>query len=179
VFEFPSLRRVLSTVLGDPYPGYPAPDDWLEQMRSWSRHNIAFGAALWIGTPSGTLVEVDIAGGTAGEHDELAGSPITALATTATGDLIAATGGELVLLAAAAPTEPVGVAGFLDATAEIADDADVWSAVTMTDGTGSWDADDLATVTEAAPTDPTWLRLQAAINSKRWRRATGPAPPAW
>jgi hypothetical protein len=33
VFEFPSLNRVLATTLGEPNPGYPYPQDWLEQMR--------------------------------------------------------------------------------------------------------------------------------------------------
>ncbi|MEV6610009.1 hypothetical protein [Kutzneria sp. NPDC051319] len=165
VFEFPSLRRVLSTTLGTPFPGYPIPDDWRAEMHTWSRHNIAFGAALWIGTPSGSLVEVDIADGSAVEHDELVGAPITALAAMATGNLVVASAGELVLVAGATPADPVGVEGFLTATNEIPADADVWSVATKTDGTRSWD--DLATVTEAEPTDPTWLRLQAEINSQR------------
>ena len=45
VFEFPSLTRVLATTLGEPSPGYPYPAEWLAQMRAWSRHNLAFGAA--------------------------------------------------------------------------------------------------------------------------------------
>lgn len=32
---------------------------------------------------------------------------------------------------------------------------------------GPWDADDLDDVTEADESDPTWLRLQAAINAIR------------
>src|SRR5690606_6300942 len=63
IFAFPSLERVLGTTLGPPTPGYPYPDEWLEQMRAWSRHNIAFGArpgVVWVGTPAGILVEVDV-----------------------------------------------------------------------------------------------------------------------
>lgn len=63
VFEFPSLNRVLATTLGEPSPGYPHPQEWLDQMRAWSRHNIAFAAQpglLWAGTPAGPLVEVDL-----------------------------------------------------------------------------------------------------------------------
>lgn len=63
VFEFPSLRRVLATTLGDPSPGYPYPQEWLDQMKTWSPHNIAFGpqpGVLWIATPTGVLVEVDV-----------------------------------------------------------------------------------------------------------------------
>jgi len=63
VFEFPSLNRLLAVTLGEPNPGYPYPQEWLEQMRAWSRHNIAFGArpdVLWIGTPTGALAEVEL-----------------------------------------------------------------------------------------------------------------------
>ncbi|MGI5452624.1 hypothetical protein ACQEWB_05455 [Streptomyces sp. CA-249302] len=63
VFEFPSLRRVLASPLGEPSPGYPYPPEWLDRMLSWSRHNIAFGAlpgTLWVGTPDAVLVEVDV-----------------------------------------------------------------------------------------------------------------------
>ena len=61
-FEFPSLDRVLATTLGEPNPGYPYAQKWLDQMRAWSRHNIAFGAlpgVLWVATPTGTLVKVE------------------------------------------------------------------------------------------------------------------------
>lgn len=54
VFEFPSLRRVLGLTLGEPSPGYPYPQQRLDSMHAWSRHNVAFGSApgvLWIGTP--------------------------------------------------------------------------------------------------------------------------------
>jgi hypothetical protein len=63
---------VLATTLGEPSPGYPYPAEWLAQMRAWSRHNLAFGAApgvLWVGTPTGTLVEIDLDGQRAAELD--------------------------------------------------------------------------------------------------------------
>lgn len=102
VFEFPSLTRALATTLGEPSPGYPYPAAWLEQRRAWSRHNIAFAAepgVLWVGTPTGALVEIDLDAKHAVAHDVLAGSPVTALCTNADGDVIIATGmGELVLM---------------------------------------------------------------------------------
>jgi len=55
-------------------------------MRAWSRVNLAFAArpgVLWVGTPTGALVEVDVETQRAVEHDMLAGSPVSALAATA------------------------------------------------------------------------------------------------
>ncbi|MEU6141211.1 WD40 repeat domain-containing protein [Streptomyces sp. NPDC047081] len=179
VFEFPSLRRILATTLGEPSPGYPYPPEWLEQMQAWSRHNIAFGAlpgTLWVGTPAGTLVEVDIEGQHAFEHDMLGGAPVTGLAATPTGDLVVATGaGDLVLLAVrAAEARPTAgdaskatVAAFLAATSEVPEDGDLETDLVLTDGTRTWDSADLAAVTEAEATDPTWLRIQAAVNNIR------------
>lgn len=183
VFEFPSLARVLATVLGEPAPPYPYPQEWLGQMRAWSQHNIAFGSqpgVLWVGTPAGTLVEVNFDSPDAAEHDVLAGTPVTALAATAAGDLVVAGGqGELALLSVpvgAAPTRtPDGdtmraaVAAFLDGTSEVPDDDDdhrgLWKHLVMTDGTRTWGPGDLADVTTATTADPTWLQLQAAINN--------------
>ncbi|MGW9032660.1 hypothetical protein ACWGQ5_53755 [Streptomyces sp. NPDC055722] len=138
VFEFPSLHRVLATTLGEPSPGYPYPEEWLAQMRAWSRHNIAFGAqpgVLWVGTPTGTLVEVDLDGPHAVEHDVLAGSPVTALGATTTGELlVAGREGDLALLsvrtgsAKAQPTDGdasrATVTAFLDATSDVPEDGD-------------------------------------------------------
>ncbi|MFJ7017949.1 hypothetical protein ACIQUW_06255 [Streptomyces sp. NPDC101117] len=57
---------------------------------------------------------------------------------------------------------------FLEATDEVPDDADDLEAhLVLTDGTRTWEADDLAAVTTASTTDPTWLQLQAAINKVR------------
>ncbi|MEU9167931.1 hypothetical protein AB0D34_09060 [Streptomyces sp. NPDC048420] len=179
VFAFPSLQRVLATTLGDPSPGYPYPDEWLKQMHSWSRHNLAFDSrrpgVLWVGTPRGTLVEVDMDGDHAAEHEVLAGSPVTALTVTATGELLVAGGdGELLLLSV--PAESLGsygdtaraaVAAFLDATSEVPDDGELEEHLVVTDGSRTWEPDDLTTVTTATGTDPTWLRLQAAINEVR------------
>ena len=179
VFEFPSLHRVMATTLGDPNPGYPYPQEWLDQMTSWSRHNIAFGpqpGVLWIATPAGGLVEVDVETHHATEHDVLTGSRLSALAATATGGfVVAGSGGELVLLSVLSDsTQPrttsrdvsrAAAVAFLEATAEVPKyGADLESHLVLTDGTRTWEADDLATVTTAGATDPTWLRLQAAIN---------------
>ncbi|WP_200825548.1 WD40 repeat domain-containing protein [Kibdelosporangium aridum] len=172
VFEFPSLHRVLATVLGEPNPGYPYPDEWLDQKNAWSRHNIAFGATLWLGTPNGTLIEVDIDNQQAVEHDILAGSPVKALCATPTGELVVATGaGELVLLATgSAPTQTADaelVRAFLDSTSDVPDDGDLEDNLDVTDGTRSWTPDDRAAVTTATDTDPPWLQLTAAINNAR------------
>ncbi|MEU9136920.1 hypothetical protein AB0D33_13280 [Streptomyces sp. NPDC048404] len=180
VFEFPSLRRVLTTTLGDPSPGYPYPQEWLDQMQAWSRHNVAFGTrpgALWIATPTGALVEVDLETRQAVEHDVLTGSRLVALAATATGELlVAGSGGDLVLLSvlsgstqnctANRDTSRAAAAAFLETTAEVPDDGDdLETHLVLTDGTRTWEADDLATTTVANSTDPTWLQLQAAINA--------------
>jgi WD40 repeat protein len=185
VFEFPSLRSVLATTLGDPSPGYPYPQEWLDQMRAWSRQNLAFAAApgtLWIGTPTGTLVELDVETQHAVEHEVATGSRVTALGTTATGELVVATDdADLLLLSLAAggpgatsgsrgaDGEPSGaaVAEFLDSTSEVPDDGDLEDHLVRTDGRHIWDADDVANATRADETHPTWLQLQAAFNALR------------
>lgn len=181
VFAFPSLHRVLATTLGDPSPRYPYPPEWLEEMRSWSRHNIAFGVqpgVLWVGTPTGTLIEVDLENRHAVEHDVLSGSPVSGLGATATGELLMASrGGDVVLLSVRADsteaqsrdgdTSRAAVTAFLDATSEVPDDGDLETHLVVTDGARTWESDDLATVTTATATDPTWLQLQAAFNGAR------------
>jgi hypothetical protein len=181
VFEFPSLERVLATTLGESNPGYPYPQEWLEQMRAWSRHNIAFGVQpglLWVGTPTGTLVAVDLDSQHVVEQDVLAGCPVTGLGATATGELVVASGGgDLVLVsvlagatkahAVNADTMRAMVTAFVNATSEVPDDGDLETHLVVTDGARTWKPDDLATVTTATETDPTWLQLQAAINNMR------------
>jgi len=83
--------------------------------------------ALWFGMPAGPLVGIDLDGGTTVEH-RLSGSPATALAATATGELVAAAGSELVLLgrATADPVpDPSRVAEFLATTTEVSDEDDL------------------------------------------------------
>jgi hypothetical protein len=175
VFEFPSLRRVLHMPLGEPMPSYPPPTEWMERMRSWSRHNIAFAArsgALLVGTPRGTIVEIDLDGHRAVDHDVPDGGPVTALAVLATGDLVVASRtGELRVLAepGRASTAVVSdaqerVARFVDATSELPDDADLATDLVLTDGERTWDPDGLATLTEATASDPAWLQIQAVMN---------------
>ncbi|WP_406863666.1 hypothetical protein ABZO31_25850 [Streptomyces sp. HUAS MG47] len=179
VFEFPSLRRVLATTFGEPSPGYPYPQEWLDRMRAWSRQNIAFGArpgALWVGTPAGALMEIDVESGQAVEHDVFAGTPVSALGRTPTGELVIASGGgDLVLLSVGAgspeadgtcgDTPQAAVTAFLESTSEVPDNGDLWEHLVTTDGDRTWESDDLATVTTASEADPSWLRLQAAVNT--------------
>ncbi|MBY8854981.1 hypothetical protein K7711_00660 [Nocardia sp. CA2R105] len=180
VFEFPSLERVLETTLGEPAPGDHYSPEWIAQMRSWSRHNIAFGArpgTLWIGTPTGTLVEVDLHARSAVEHDVI-GSRVTALTTTATGELVVATAeGDLVLVSVAADATEVvlpeadslraSVTAFLDSTEDAPADSDLETYAYLTDGQRNWEPEDLAAVTTATSADPSWLQLQAAHNNAR------------
>jgi WD40 repeat protein len=182
VFAFPSLQRVLATTLGEPDPGgCPRPQKWLDQMRSWSRHNLAFTArpaVLWVGTPTGTLVEIDVETPHAIEHDILAGSPVSALAATASGELVLAGGGaELVLVTvrshpeetrttddADVSTAASAVSAFLDSTSDVPDSGELEDHLVLTDGDRVWNPDDLTTVHNATEQDPTWLQLRAAIN---------------
>jgi hypothetical protein len=179
VFGFPSLQLVLHTTLGDPNPGFPYPPEWLEQQRSWSVANIAFSrrsGALLVGTPRGTVVEVDLDGHRTVEHDVLGGDPVSALAVLATGDVIVASrAGELVMLSdtgdrGAAGSAPDPVTAFLATTTAIADDADLEKDLVLTNGTKTWDPQELQAVTTAAPTDPSWLQLQAVMNAERTRK---------
>ena len=55
----------------------------------------------------------------------------------------------------------------LEATSDVPDDGDLESHLVLTDGSRSWKQDDLATVTTAEDTDPTWLRIQAAMTAVR------------
>lgn len=183
VFEFPSLSRLLATTLGEPSPGYPYPAAWLEQRRAWSRHNIAFATepgVLWIGTPTGSLVEVDLDGQRAVGHDVLAGSPVTALCASADGDLIVAAGtGDLLLMSVQADAAEHGseetrapdelVAAFLDSASEVSGDGDLEEQLVMTNGERTWAPGDLKTVNSAGGTDPTWLQLRSAMNNAMTR----------
>ncbi|GAA2376699.1 hypothetical protein [Dactylosporangium salmoneum] len=181
VFEFPSMRRVLHTTLGEAYPGYPYPPEWLAEQSLWSRHNIAFApgsGTLLVGTSGGTVISLDLEREQAAEHD-VAPAPISALAVMPTGQLVVADrSGQIAVMSAPGDTDrEVGAAAartrveeFLAATTELPDDADLETALIRHDGQRVWSADDLDTVTAAEDTDPTWLRLQAAINTVRQQR---------
>ncbi|MBV1851263.1 hypothetical protein [Catellatospora tritici] len=178
MFEFPSLTCVMSELLARPG------GDEESEGGTWSRHNVAFGArpgALWVGTPAGTLVEVDVAADAVAVHEVSPGIAITALAATATGAFVAATGdGELMLLAVrdeAVVTDTdaarAAVAAFTAATVELPDSGDPDDedeGFVLTDGDRVWERDDLESVTAADKTDPTWLQLRAAVNTVRDRR---------
>jgi hypothetical protein len=178
VFAFPSLQRVFGTTLGEPSPGYPYPEEWLEQLRSWSRHNIAFApGALLVGTPRGTIVELDVAGEAATEHAILGdGAGVSALATLATGEVVVASStGGLALATGFGDPESMDapestdaaelVAAFLAATSPLPDDADLDNDLVLTDGARTWEPEDLDTVTEADASDPSWLQIKAHMNA--------------
>ncbi len=174
VFEFPSLDNVLSTTLGEPSPGYPYPQEWLDRMRAWSRHNIAFGTrpgVLWIGTPTGTLVEADLGNQRSEGHDIPSGAAVTALGATAGGDLVVADAtGELTLLATSADRAVASrsaVPDFLAGTSDVDPRADLESQLVLTDGARTWEPGDLGTVDTATDSDPTWLRIQVQMNHAR------------
>ncbi|MFD8482889.1 hypothetical protein [Kitasatospora sp. NPDC059673] len=170
VFAFPSLRKALSTTLAE------------DHSVEWPRDNLAWGArpgVLWIGTPTGSLLELDVEAQEATEHASPDGTPIAALAATASGDLLVARDdGELVLLSVRpAPVAPAvepndDVAAFLAGTEDAPLDGELEEHLTVTDGTRSWTDDELAEVTETGPGDPTWLRIQAGMNRFRGARAT-------
>ncbi|MFJ5926749.1 hypothetical protein ACIQF6_29545 [Kitasatospora sp. NPDC092948] len=166
VFAFPSLRSVLSTTLDE------------DRSVEWPRENLAWDArpgVLWIGTPTGSLLELDVESEEATEHASPDALPISALAATADGSLLVARDdGGLVLLSvrpAAPALEPNNdVAVFLAGTEDAPLDGELEDHLALTDGTSSWTDDDLATITETGPGDPTWLQIQAQMN-----RFRGPA----
>lgn len=177
VFEFPSLTRVLATVLGDPHVTGKASPEWYRQYKAWSRMNIAFGSqpgVLWVGTPAGALIEIDLDRQLADRHDLLQ-DRVTALCATAAGDLAIATGaGNLVLASVRAesasadtvdaPTPQALAAAFLSSTTEAPDDGTLEDHLVVTDGTQTWEPDALEAVTSATEQDPTWLQHRAAVN---------------
>jgi hypothetical protein len=179
VFAFQSMRKVLHTTLGEPYPGYPYPPEWLAEQSRWSRHNVAFApqsAVLLVGTSAGGVVEVDLDSGQVFEH-EVASASVSALAVTSTGRLVIADRSGRVHVRtvprdtghgtrpADATVARASVEEFLAATAELPDDADLEASLVRHDGQRTWSSDDLAQVTETQDDDPTWLRLRAAANT--------------
>jgi hypothetical protein len=160
-----------------PFGGH-TPPEWYRQYRAWSRMNITFGSqsgVLWVGTPEGALIEIDLDRQQAVRHDLLQDSRVTALCATAAGDLVIATGeGDLVLAAvrtesASADTADVLTAqalaaAFVNSTTEAPDDGILEDYLAVTDGTQTWEPDVLEAVTSATERDPTWLQHRAAIN---------------
>ncbi|MFI6937866.1 hypothetical protein ACIBI4_01225 [Streptomyces sp. NPDC050418] len=174
VYEFPTLRLILSTNLEADENGDPVEDP------DWSRQNIAFDArsgVLWVGHADGTLIELDLDEESTTPHRLLTGAPITALGRLATGQLVAATGaGDVALLTASGDDsrspdlKAMGeaVRAFVDSTSEVPDgEQDLESHLELSDGQQSWSQVDLDTVTEASGSDPTWLQIHAAMNRVR------------
>jgi hypothetical protein len=176
VFDLVTLRRVFGTVLGDPSPGYPYPDDWQAQFRSWSRNNVAWTSPkdLLVGTPRGSIVRVDVLAGDAQVTHEL-GSAVCALTACADGMvLVSLADGDVRRIAPATPTpadlssgDPAQVVGeFLDTCTEVAA-AEMDDVLRLSDGLNEWQPGDLEAVTSANSDDPTWLQLQAFMNTTR------------
>ena len=177
VFEFPSLQRAWGAVLGEPNPGWPAPPQWRAQMRAWSGHRIAFhplSGRLLVGTPDGTVIEIDIDNQVAVEHD-LPGKPaVTAMACHSNGQAIISTDqAELLLVdglgrgapAAAAP-QRADVDAYLSSSPPLAASADLDNELDLTDGTTSWTPAELEAV-GPQPDGPSWLRLLGFVNAAR------------
>ncbi|GLW72521.1 hypothetical protein Kpho02_48200 [Kitasatospora phosalacinea] len=162
VFAFPSLRKVLHTRLA-------RDEDRL-------RHNLAFGprpGTLWLATPGGTLVELDVAAREAVEHGDPDDAAVTALAATAAGELLVAReDGSLTLLTPPTGDEPPSpattagedAAAFLAGTGDVPADGDLDDHLDFTDGDHDRGRESLAEATDASPDDPTWLRLRARPN---------------
>ncbi|MEU6656742.1 hypothetical protein ABZ904_47440 [Streptomyces sp. NPDC046900] len=53
----------------------------------------------------------------------------------------------------------------MDATSDVPEGGELETHLVVTDGVRDWEPDDLATVNTATATDPTWLRLTAAVNN--------------
>lgn len=181
VFEFPSLRRLLGLTLGDPCPGYPYPQEWLDSMQAWSRHNVAFGPSpniLWIGTPEGAVIEFEIDARQGTEHEVTPGSPVTALTAAATGELIVA-GDDTLLVLSAGPASPAKAStdaptAFLAGTSEASvTDTDE---LELTDGNRTWQPGDLNTVTDPSDSDPSWLKIGAAMNRLKANHSNASPP---
>jgi len=170
VFAFPSLQKVLSTTLSE------------DRHEPWAFHNLAWDTRpglLWIGTPTGSLLEFDVEAEEATGHPS-DGVPVSALATTAAGDLLLARGnGEFILLSvrpaapvpvsvpAAEPAPNDDVAVFLSGTEDTPSGGELDDHLVLTDGTRSFTDEELATGTETSPGDPTWLQIQASMNRFR------------
>ncbi|GAB3836281.1 hypothetical protein ACFPIJ_22380 [Dactylosporangium cerinum] len=175
VFEFPTLRKVLHTAFGDPYPGFPYPPEWLEEQALWSSHNIAFApgaAVLLAGSPQGNVIEFDLEGERVSRR-AVTGAAVSALTVTPSGQLVVAdrsgrvtvTGEPWEARSGDGAAARERVQEYLAGTAELPGDADLETALLRADGQRTWSADDLETVTEAGDSDPTWLRLRAAMNT--------------
>ena len=181
VFEFPSLRLVLSTAPGELFPGYLYQRELHPHAFAWSPHNISFGpqpGVLWVGSLEGRLIECDLDSQQSVSHDVSSGARVTALAATATGGLPVATkDDDLALVSlgadcataypAAANTLQSQVAAFLTSASMIPDDRTLWAHLVTTDGVRTWNPDDLATITTASAADPAWLQTRAAGNRAR------------
>ncbi|MBU2669864.1 hypothetical protein KOI35_40775 [Actinoplanes bogorensis] len=179
VYSFPGLERQLALTLREPAPA-STPPDWTEFALDWLRRDIAFGHdpdVLWIGTPEGALLALDLAAGTVTAHP-VGDAGVTALARTASGQLVVADRDGCVALLSV-PGVPVapdsdGVAAFITGTEPIDATGYLWDELELTDGVRTWRDDDLDRVVEADDDDPTWLRLQAAINQFGRGRAEHP-----
>lgn len=147
-------------------------------VRSRSAHSVAFAGAgmLLVGTPTGAVVDVDVADAVAVEHDVLEGGAVAALAVTA--DTHAAVAGKagtltLVHLDGAPPVDDAGPVrdAFVSTCVALPDGHDLDRDLELTDGVETWGAQELA-ATSSSRQDPPWLQLRAFVNANAGDAAT-------
>ncbi|MFE4974385.1 hypothetical protein ACFRAR_20040 [Kitasatospora sp. NPDC056651] len=152
VFAFPSLRRVLTRTLAE------------DPSEAWPCDNLAWDAArsgvMWIGTSTGSLLELDVETRETTEHPSPTGAPISLLAAVADGELLVAdANGGLALLALTRAAEvPAGstgpaddVAEFLAGTEELPSAGELEDLLVFADGNGAWESEERDSGGEAAP----------------------------
>ena len=149
VFELPTLRLARGIHLSRPNPGWPYPQDWIDELHTWAYHNVTFlDDTLLIGTPTGTVVSIDVDTGSASEHELAPGTRITAVAATADRRLLVATDGGDILTCTVrsapkgASARPDPVADFLAATHPVAADR-LDEDAEISDGIHTWPAAEL------------------------------------
>ena len=129
-----------------------------------------------MGSPTGRVLQIDLAGGPDVDHDVDGVDSISALTVTAAGEVLLGTGsGDLLLFrkfgqATTGTQVDLGpgrarVAAFVAATTDLPDDADLDDDLELTDGVSSWAGQELAGLTTASESDPVWLQMKAAIQA--------------
>ncbi|GAB3250674.1 WD40 repeat domain-containing protein [Kineosporia babensis] len=165
LYAFPTLEEIVRLPLDALLPeGHPE--------GNWSGNEIAFDryGTLWIGTPVGEIVLLDLEHDNAEKFPVPGGFPVLGVALLATGQLLVTGERDLVLVepteptAEAAEADPALVQAFIAGTEALPEGSALPDSLTLHDGRRSWDGSELAVVTSAEDTDPMWLRARAGIN---------------